>query len=235
MRGRGACHEGSVSGALGTAPPSATTGEFLLQGVKAPKNTVVVFGQACVHTAGGNCRSNALASVLTTRLFTLPGATRGNVLSLHGSGTVVPLLTSAAAAPWCPSHTGAGDASHKVLPVTVNCGGCSPPHLMWEISHRARGPWITKCYQSVVPTRACPGIFAIGVVSFLGVVFWVPMIKFTCNGHPPPPSTKHKCHPTIRSNSRGMPVPDIQITTKLLQAHKNGRSLSQSSSLNHVL
>ena len=33
------------------------------------------------------------------------------------SGTVASLLTSAAAAPWRPSHAGAGNASHSVLPI----------------------------------------------------------------------------------------------------------------------
>ena len=47
------------------------------------------------------------------------------------SGTVVPLLPSAASAPWRPSHAGAGDASHSVIPPTVKEGAHHP--LMWEM------------------------------------------------------------------------------------------------------
>ena len=80
----------------------------------------------------------------------LPNPTaEGNLFLLRESGTVVPLLTSAASAPWCPSHAGAGDAPHKVFPKTVQSGGCSPP-AMWEMQHRARGLRITECYPSAV-------------------------------------------------------------------------------------
>ena len=45
----------------------------------------------------------------------------GKALSIGESGTVVPLLTSAASAAWRPSH---GTAPHKVFPNTVKVGGC---------------------------------------------------------------------------------------------------------------
>ena len=47
----------------------------------------------------------------------------GKHISMGESGAVVPLLTSAAAALWRPSHGGAGDAAF---------GGCSLPPL-WEM------------------------------------------------------------------------------------------------------
>ena len=50
----------------------------------------------------------------------------GTAFSVGVSGIVLPLLTSAASAPWRPSHAGAGDASHSVIPETVNIGGRSP-------------------------------------------------------------------------------------------------------------
>ena len=40
-------------------------------------------------------------------------------------------------------------ASHGVSPQPRGCGGgCSPPHLTWEMQHRARGLRITECYTS---------------------------------------------------------------------------------------
>ena len=51
------------------------------------------------------------------------------IFSLHESGAVVPLLISASA-PWCPSYTDTGHASHKNVSKTVKFGGCSPA-LMW--------------------------------------------------------------------------------------------------------
>ena len=65
---------------------------------------------------------------------------RGEVSLVGESGTVVPLFTGAGPAPGRPSQAGAGDGPHKVLSKTVKFGGSSPPHLMWAMQHRARGP-----------------------------------------------------------------------------------------------
>ena len=56
----------------------------------------------------------------------------GNAFLVRESGTVVPLLTSAASAPRRPSLAGAGNASHSAIPKTVTFGGCSPPP-MWAM------------------------------------------------------------------------------------------------------
>ena len=85
----------------------------------------------------------------------------GKVFALGKSGTIVPLCTSAAAAPWHPS-CGAGSASLSGSPKAVKLGGCSPPQLMWEMYHRARGPRFTECHPSAVRSRSRP--FAIGGV-----------------------------------------------------------------------
>ena len=54
-------------------------------------------------------------------------AARENRHLLGRLGQLPPLLPNAASAPWRPSHAGAGDGSHKVVPKTVKFGGCSPP------------------------------------------------------------------------------------------------------------
>ena len=50
--------------------------------------------------------------------------------------------------PLGPSHADAGNAPHKVFLKTVECGGCSPPHV--KMRHRTTGSQVTKCYPSVV-------------------------------------------------------------------------------------
>ena len=52
--------------------------------------------------------------------------TTGKLFLPCESGTAVLLLTTAASAPWCPSHAGRRYAPHKVFPKTVKFGGCSP-------------------------------------------------------------------------------------------------------------
>ena len=62
------------------------------------------------------------------------------------SGTVVPLLTGAASAPQRPSHAGAGNAPHKVIPRTVKFGGGGGPEdgvgggLHWKGGRLPRPP-----------------------------------------------------------------------------------------------
>ena len=51
--------------------------------------------------------------------------------SFGESGTVVPLVTGAASAPWCPSRSWRWRTSHKVFPKTVKFGGWSPPQMRW--------------------------------------------------------------------------------------------------------
>ena len=48
-----------------------------------------------------------------------------NNIHVCESRTVILLLTSAASAPWRPSHAGAGHASLEVLPKAMKFGGCS--------------------------------------------------------------------------------------------------------------
>ena len=63
---------------------------------------------------------------------------RGNMCLVREGGAVVPVLTSAASAPWLPSP-GAGDASHSDSPKTAKFEGCSPSHLTWGLCHGAGG------------------------------------------------------------------------------------------------
>ena len=60
----------------------------------------------------------------------LHGVPTGGREMVIESGTVAPLLTSAASAPGPPSHAGAGNASHSVVPENVKSGACSPLPLM---------------------------------------------------------------------------------------------------------
>ena len=60
----------------------------------------------------------------------------GTAASMGEGAIVVPLLAGAASAPGRPSHAGVGT---RVSPKTIKFGGCSPPHLMWEREHGARG------------------------------------------------------------------------------------------------
>ena len=90
----------------------------------------------------------ALAGVRTglgvrrnTYFASLVPSCRGKGSSVGKSGTVVPPLTTAAAAPQRPSRAGAGDAPHLAVPKTVKLGGRS---LMWGMQHRARGCRGTK-------------------------------------------------------------------------------------------
>ena len=50
------------------------------------------------------------------------------------SGTVGPVLTSAASAPWRPLYAGAGNASHSVISMTVKFGRCSPPQMIEKVT-----------------------------------------------------------------------------------------------------
>ena len=58
---------------------------------------------------------------------------RRALLALGESGTLAPLLTTAASARRRPSHAGADNAAHKVVAKTAEFRGRLPPHLMWEI------------------------------------------------------------------------------------------------------
>ena len=115
------------------------------------------------NCAGWYSRVRTLVWVFRNKLCTsrVPNHWGRNIL-LGESGTVVPLLTSAASAPWRPSHAGAGNASHNVVPNTAEFGGC-PPHRMWEMPRRAGGLQITRCYPSAV--RSMSRHFAIRSVS----------------------------------------------------------------------
>ena len=77
-----------------------------------------------------------------------------NWLSIRESGTAVPLLTSAASAPWRPSHTGASMLDTKSFRTQRSLAGTHVSRLMWENFHMARGFRITKCYPSVVDSYA---------------------------------------------------------------------------------
>ena len=83
------------------------------------------------------CRSSRAKGECGCRQALLVPSHWGNVLSIRERGTVVPLLTSAASAPWRPPTAGAGNASHSVFPKAMKSGGCSPPP-MWEMLHGAR-------------------------------------------------------------------------------------------------
>ena len=75
-------------------------------------------------------------------------SSQGKIFGLGESGAVVPLLTDSASAP-SPSLP-APVSPHKVFPKTAEFRGCSPPHLIWEMSHRAREFRVIKCYPLVV-------------------------------------------------------------------------------------
>ena len=83
-------------------------------------------------------------------------SSRGKLLLLVTMGGLSLRFTSAASAPRRPSHAGAGDASHSVIPKTVKFGGCSRPHLMWELPNRAAGFRITHRWCA-----ACSGILLV--------------------------------------------------------------------------
>ena len=72
-----------------------------------------------------------------TKLSTLLAHRRwGKVFLPHGRG--VPPLTGAASVPCRPSHVGVGNASHSVIPKTVQFGGRSPRQTRRVLSHSAR-------------------------------------------------------------------------------------------------
>ena len=123
----------------------------------------------------------------------LSQATGGKVLLVSESGTVVPLLTSAACAPQRPSPAGAGNASHSVIPMTVklltttnDAGNVGP-----------RGFWITECDPSVpsqfVPNRSSqvflPDPWLEACVYACARLLSMAMHTYTCLH----PNTPHAC------------------------------------------
>ena len=85
------------------------------------------------QTAKGECagwyfKVCTLLRDLTNKLFQslVPSHWRRALLA-GASGTVVPLFTSAASGPQRPSHTGAGNAPHSIIPKTAEFGGFLPP------------------------------------------------------------------------------------------------------------
>ena len=68
-----------------------------------------------------------------------------------------------------PSHAGAGDAPRRLFPKTMKFGGCSPPHLTWDMGHGVGGLRITKCYPSVghsVSRRCASGFCFLVLVQY---------------------------------------------------------------------
>ena len=83
--------------------------------------------------------------VWRTLATSLARSQRGTILVVSEGGTAIPLLKNAASAPRRRSHASASNASHVVAPKAVKFGGCSPPHLMWDILLRAMGFQVIKC------------------------------------------------------------------------------------------
>ena len=80
---------------------------------------------ALVRVLGGHCRRGVSRAT-------------GDKCVGWASGTVVPELTSAAAAPRRPSPAGAGNASHSDIPTTAKTWRAATPQLMWAV-YRAFG------------------------------------------------------------------------------------------------
>ena len=96
-----------------------------------------------------------------------PAPRARNVHSAGESGTVVPLPSGAASAPWhppAPPPRRRRQASHSVVPMTAKVAGRSPPP-MWGMHRRARGGWrIPKRYPSVVRSTSRRFAFAEGAL-----------------------------------------------------------------------
>ena len=96
-------------------------------------------------SSGGNC------------LHGVPTGGRETYVWIE-SGTVAPLLRSAASAPGPPSHAGAGNTSHSVIPKNMKFGAHSPLPLM-------RG-----MYQGDAPGALVWRLVAVGSSRWLVVV-----------------------------------------------------------------
>ena len=137
-------------------------------------------------------------------------------------------LTNAASAPWRPSHAGAGNAPHSVLPKTGKFGGCSPPPK-WGMQHRAGGaaspsgthrrcaalqcslPWVVFCLCGW-GGRGCSLVGRSGMSApLLAMAPWRPLPHQPIGGAIQVSSAKVSVEPSVHSPSVTQPPPPQEL------------------------